>query len=260
MAPEEDVGRWSREDLLAAYERERQAAEQLRAADRLKDEFLSVVSHELRTPLASILGFAFALSDERRTLDTAMQKDLLQRIIRNANEMRRMVERLLDFSRLQAGKIDLLLVPLALRPAVDRCLANLADMLEHRPVEVDVPDDLVVLADEDGFNRVVQNLLANAAKFSPPDAPVTVRAAKDGGFACTTVIDHGPGIPAERQEHIFERFVQLPDQPSGGRGAGVGLAIVARYVEVQGGKIWVKSQPGRGAAFSFTLPLHDAAR
>ena len=253
MAPEDDVGRWSREDLLAAYERERQAAEQLREADRLKDEFLSVVSHELRTPLASILGFAFALSDERRTLDTAMQKDLLQRIIRNANEMRRMVERLLDFSRLQAGKIDLLLVPLALRPAVDRCLANLADVLEHRPVEVDVPDDLVVLADEDGFNRVVQNLLANAAKFSPPGGQVLVTTESDAAQVTVRVRDTGRGIPPELLPRVFDPFVQGPGECP--QGLGLGLAVVRSLVEAHGGMVTAASDgPGTGAEFTVRLP------
>jgi PAS domain S-box-containing protein len=241
--------------LRAAYEQERLGAEQLREADRLKDEFLSIVSHELRTPLASILGMTYALGDDRQPLEPELQKDLLQRITRNADEMRRMIERLLDFSRLQAGRVDLAVVSLPLHQAVDACLANLHDVLEDQSIDVDVPSDLVVLADQDGFNRIVQNLLTNAAKFSPTDGVVTVRAMRDGDFACISVRDQGRGIPLERQEHIFDRFVQLPDQPVGKRGTGVGLAIVARYVDLQGGRIWVDSQPGEGATFSFTLPL-----
>ncbi|MBV9254560.1 MAG: PAS domain S-box protein [Actinobacteria bacterium] len=245
--------------LRAAYERERLGAEQLREADRLKDEFLSIVSHELRTPLASILGMTYALGDERRPLEEELQKDLLQRITRNADEMRRMIERLLDFSRLQAGRVDLAIVALPVDEAVERCLVNLTDVLADHRVDVDVEPGLVAMSDEDGFNRIVQNLLTNAAKFSPPDGVVTVTAVRDGEFARISVRDEGRGIPPERQEHIFDRFVQLPDQPVGKRGTGVGLAIVARYVELQGGTIWVDSQPDAGATFSFTLPLAKTA-
>lgn len=246
--------------LRAAYERERVAAEQLREADRLKDEFLSIVSHELRTPLASILGMTYALGDERQPLEEDLQKDLLKRITRNADEMRRMIERLLDFSRLQAGRVDLAIVRLPVGEAVERCLANLVDVLQDHRVVVAVAPDLVALADEDGFNRILQNLLTNASKFSPPDEPITVTAVEDGRFVRISVRDEGRGIPPERQEHIFDRFVQLPDQPVGKRGTGVGLAIVARYVELQGGRIWVDSQPEEGATFSFTLPLATGPR
>lgn len=246
--------------LRAAYERERVAAEQLRGADRLKDEFLSIVSHELRTPLASILGMTYALGDQRRPLEEDLQRDLLQRITRNADEMRRMIERLLDFSRLQAGRVDLAIVRLDIGEAVGRSLANLADVLHDHEIVLNVAPDLVAMADDDGFNRILQNLLTNASKFSPPGGPITVNAVKDGAFVRISVRDEGRGIPPERQEHIFDRFVQLPDQPVGKRGTGVGLAIVARYVDLQGGRIWVDSQPDEGATFSFTLPLATAPR
>jgi PAS domain S-box-containing protein len=244
------------EDMLrAAYERERLATEQLRESDRLKDEFLSVVSHELRTPLATIIGMTYALGDERRPLEADLQKDLLQRITRNADEMRRMIERLLDFSRLQGGRIDLDIVRLPIAPAVQRCLASLVDVLHEHRLVVDVPDDLVVRADDDGFDRILQNLVTNAAKFSPPDGTITITAVQDGDDARISVRDEGCGIPPERQEHTFDRFVQLPGQPAGKGGTGVGLAIVARYVELHGGRIWVDSRPDEGASFCFTLPL-----
>ena len=245
--------------LRAAYERERVAAEQLREADRLKDEFLSIVSHELRTPLASILGMTYALGDERQPLEEELQKDLLQRITRNADEMRRMIERLLDFSRLQAGRVDLAIGPLPIDAAIERCLVNLHDVLADQRVDVEVEPGLVAMADEDGFNRIVQNLLTNAAKFSPPDAAVTVRAVRENDFVRISVRDEGRGIPPERQEHIFDRFVQLPDQPVGKRGTGVGLAIVARYVDLQGGSIRVDSAVDAGATFTFTLPIAPGA-
>jgi PAS domain S-box-containing protein len=239
--------------MQEAYERERAAAEGLRAADQLKDEFLSTVSHELRTPLTAIIGFAQLL---RRGIDPAHTPDLVERIQRNADEMRGMVERVLDFSRLQAGEVDLRLTEVALDELVRTTVGDLAGATLDRPVKDSAGSGARVVADPEATAHVLANLVLNAAKFSPAGSVIEVTTTVAGGEAVVMVVDQGPGVPAELRERVFDRFFQGADQPPGKRGTGVGLAIVRRYVELQGGRAWCEeTDPGPGATFCFTLPL-----
>jgi PAS domain S-box-containing protein len=244
--------RRTEERLKEALDKEREAVEQLRQADRIKDEFLALVSHELRTPLAAIVGFSLALTQAGE--DEAVRAEVAERIAGNAEEMRRMVERLLDFSRLQAGRVEVEPVDVALREAVDRICLNLTGLLGDHVLDVDVPDYLRAWADVDGLSRILSNLITNAVKFSPPASTIWVRAWEQGGWVTSSVRDVGKGIPKDLQDRVFERFFQAPNQPPGRRGTGVGLAIVHRYVELQGGRIWLESEPGEGTTFFFTLP------
>jgi signal transduction histidine kinase len=183
-----------------------------------------------------------------------VRAEVAERIAGNADEMRRMVERLLDFSRLQAGRVEVEPVEVALRDAVDRICLNLTGLLADHVLDVDVPDDLRARADVDGLSRILSNLVTNAVKFSPPASTIWVRAWEKGGWVTLSVRDVGSGIPKDLQVRVFERFFQAPNQPPGRRGTGVGLAIVHRYVELQGGRIWLESEPGEGTTFFFTLP------
>jgi len=177
------------------------------------------------------------------------RENLLERIFQNASEMNAMLEQFLDYSRLESGKVALEITPLPLRNAVLRCI-ELAP--GKRQTSVEVPDDLNVLADSRGFDRILVNLLANAAKFSPEDSPIRVTARAENGVATVAVEDDGIGIPHEDQERVFERFHQLA--ASGTRGTGLGLSIARRYAEWLGGEVWVESTPGQGSKFFFTLP------
>jgi PAS domain S-box-containing protein len=244
--------RVAEEAMRHAYERERVAVEGLRAADALKDEFISTVSHELRTPLTSIIGFAHLLARPETPLEVA---DMASRIERNGREMLGMVERLLDFSRLQAGKVELRPGPVSLASIVNSSLDTLKESLADHPVSVSVPDDITVFADAQAVAVVMANLVSNAVKFSPPGTPIEIGVHRDGDTAVVVVRDHGKGIPPELGERVFERFFQAPGQPPGRRGAGVGLAIVRRYVELQGGRAWCDTPPGEGSRFSFSLPV-----
>ena len=240
------------EELEAALARERDAAERLRDLDRLKDEFLATVSHELRTPLTVIMALAevlnaSALIDERR------QADLLGRISNNAGQMNAMIAQLLDYSRLEAGKVALEVGPLPLRDAVMQCIELVRDPIGARPTLIEVPADLTVQADKRGFERILVNLLSNAAKYSPEGSAIRVSATTDNGDATVAVQDEGIGIPAAEQSRGFERFYQGSSVPAK-RGTGVGLSIVRRYVELLGGQVWVESDPGRGSRFQFRLP------
>jgi PAS domain S-box-containing protein len=232
--------------------------ERLRELDRLKDEFLSTVSHELRTPLTVILGLAETLRGSAVT-DRADRAELLERIFANASDMRAMVEQLLDYSRLEAGKVRLEIRPLPLRDAILRCIELAHGVLGPRRSSVEVPDGLKVQADEHGFERILMNLLTNAAKYSPEDSTVRVIAKAENGVATISVHDEGVGIPAAEQSQIFERFYR-GSQRSGGRGTGVGLAVVCRYVELLKGSVSVESELGRGSTFLLTLPLSAGSK
>ena len=233
----------------AAYERERDAAENLRRADRLKDEFLTIVSHELRTPVTAILGFSTLLPHQ----EGDARADSLRRIQRNAGELNRMVERVLDYSMLAAGRTHVRPEMLPLADLVEHAVKETAAWADEQRFDVDVPDDLAVEADADGVGTVLSNLLSNAVKFAPAGTPIELAAVADGASVVLTVRDHGRGIPAELRDQVFERFFQAPDQPVGKRGTGVGLAIVRQYVSLMGGEVWCDAAPGGGALFSLRL-------
>ena len=242
------------EALRRAYHRERAAAAELRTADRLKDEFLTTASHELRTPLTSIVGFASALSRHRDELDPETRDEVVEKLERNALEMGRMVERLLDFSRLQSGAVKLEPRPVVLDEAVLHCVETHASALEHHHITTDLPTGLRGMADPEGLHHVLGNLITNAAKYSPAGTTITVGASDERACVVMWVSDEGMGVPAEVQARLFDRFYRGPDQPAGQRGSGIGLAIVQTYITLMGGDVRVESEVGRGSTFRFTLP------
>jgi PAS domain S-box-containing protein len=244
-------GRKHEEKLQEALAREQEAGERLRELDRLKDEFLATVSHELRTPLTVISALTEVL---RGSPDHDDRGEWLERVLHNASEMSGMIEQLLDYSRLEAGRVALEVAPLGLRDAALRCIELVEQAIGARQTRVDVPDDLTVQADERGFERILMNLLTNAAKYSPEGSAIRVTATAENGEAVIAVQDEGTGIPPPEQARVFERFYQ-GSVVSEKRGAGIGLSIVRRYVELLGGRVWVESKSGRGSTFVFTMPL-----
>ena len=243
-------------DLQAAFERERAAAERLRELDRLKDEFLSTVSHELRTPLTSIVGFSRLLASG--DVEGEMAAELLRRMASNAAEMEVMVEQLLDFSSLEAGKTMVRLEPVDIGPAVHAAVDRLAHHLANHELKLEVEDHAVASADADGIGHVLRNLLTNAAKYSEAATTITVRVETKRDEVVVSVQDEGAGIPAEVQDRIFERFYRAPDAAhEGRRGSGVGLNVVKRYAELMGARVWLDSQVGRGSTFFVGLRPGD---
>jgi signal transduction histidine kinase len=238
----------------AALDRERTAIEELRRLDSVKEEFLATVSHELRTPLTAILGFSGLLQ-----ATCTVHDELLEPITRNAQEMHQMVERLLDYSRLEAGRVALDVRPLVLADQVRATIRGLEPLLAGRTVRIDIEDDLPVRADTDALERVLVNLIGNAAKYSDAPATITVTAARADLKVLVSVSDEGPGIDPQHQGQVFERFFRVPGHPAARRGTGVGLAIVRQYVELHGGHISVHSTPGAGTTFRFDLPFGGAA-
>jgi PAS domain S-box-containing protein len=243
--------------LALALEREQAVTEELRRVDALKDEFLATVSHELRTPLTSISGYAALLA--RRAPE---QGELVEPIERNAHEMHRLIQRLLDQARLESGRVTIVPVDLRLADSAREVAANVAQS-DGAQVVVEVGDEVWVNVDPDAIAHILANLIGNAAKYAPGGV-ITVRTVgtvPPGSDAMVTiaVVDDGPGIPPEYQEHLFDPFFRVPGAYRNAKGTGFGLAIVRRYVELHGGSVWCESEAGHGAAFCFTLPAGASA-
>lgn len=250
--------RAARQALEAALHREQQAASELRRANELKDEFLAVAAHEIRTPLSAILGAAQVLAPGPFELDASETEEVRQMIWRHANDMHGIVERLLDFTQLQAGRVRISPRRLVLHAELERVTGSLAAQLADHELVVDVPADVEVVADHGFLHHVVGNLLSNAAKFAPAGTRITLRGHVADDALTISVTDEGPGIARDDQERIFELFRQSAQPEASARGTGVGLTIVRRYVELVGGQVEVDSELGRGATFTVRVPVRPA--
>jgi signal transduction histidine kinase len=245
------------EQWARASEHERAAAAELAETDKNKSEFLALVSHELRTPLTAVKGFVDTVLLHWDGLPDERRRELLGRASTNADELGRLVSQLMEFARSDAGPIEVVPSELNVLDAVDGALRGLAPVVAGHTVEVDVPGSLVVEADADAFNHVLVNLLTNAVKFSPAGTCVRVRARAEDDEVVVSVIDNGAGIARDEQARIFDRYYQSSNG-AGGRGTGIGLTIAQRFTELHGGRIWVESELGHGATFSFTMPAAGA--
>ena len=226
--------------------------------DRLKSEFLSTVSHELRTPLTSIRSFSEILL--RYDVDDVEKRKKFVGIIHNeAERLTRMINDLLDLSKIEAGRMELSPVVLDLSPAFFRTIGTTQPLLAEKELQVmnEIEPGLpAVYADADWLHQVLTNLLFNSVKFSPAGGTIRLNAKRKEKFVVISVADEGPGIPADRLEQIFERFHQVRDpQKAQPLGTGLGLTISREIVERMGGEIWVESTLGAGATFFFTVPL-----
>jgi signal transduction histidine kinase len=249
-------------ELLAqwalASEREHTVAAKLTEADQQKSEFLALVSHELRTPLTAVKGFVDTVLLHWARLPDDRRRELLSRASSNADELGRLVRQLMEFGRTESGPIEIAPDKLDVAAAVDLALLGIAPVTAGHRMKVDVPDGLVVDADADAFNHVLVNLLTNAVKFSPAGSSVVVGAHRTGDEVVVSVTDEGAGVAPEEKERIFDRFYQSRNGDRA-RGTGIGLTIAQRFTAQHGGRIWVDSEPGQGATFSFTMPVAVAS-
>jgi PAS domain S-box-containing protein len=244
-----------RERLLAREQRLRAEAE---TANRLKDEFLATLSHELRTPLTSVLGWAKLLRTEQ--LDAKTTARAVEAIVRNAESQTRLVNDLLDVSRIVTGKLRLNVVPVELEAVVEAAADSVRPAAQARGVRLEVGLDWRggrVAGDPDRLQQVVWNLLSNAVKFTPGGGRVDVTLTAADGHAEIRVADTGQGIPPEFLPYVFDRFRQADQQITREHGGlGLGLSIVRHLVELHGGTIRAESEgEGRGATFVVSLPL-----
>jgi signal transduction histidine kinase len=249
------------EDLnvgLEAKVRERTA--ELEQADCLRSQFLSHVSHELKTPLTSIKGFLQNLLDGLTGPLNEKQQRYLSRMLGNSDRLIRMIEALLDRTRIQSGRLDLIPDEIDLGPCVSDAVEQLRLLAQakQQTLEAAVPSDpLMVWADRDRLFQIVTNLVQNAVKFTPEGGSIMVAVRQESqALAGVSVHDTGPGIPPEFLDQIFDPFFRVKQVRSGITGLGLGLSIVRTLVELQGGTIAARSEPGRGAELYFTIPLH----
>jgi PAS domain S-box-containing protein len=240
------------EELNNALVRERDASERLRALDEMKNTFLQAVSHDLRTPLAAILGLAVTLERDDLTLDDRDVQDMASRIASNSRKLDRMVADLLDLDRLSRGIIEPKLQQADVG-AIVRDMVEQLELTEGRSVVLDI-ESVSIPVDASKLERIVENLVANAVRHTPKDAKVWVGTRAYEGGAILTVDDDGPGVPVELHEAVFEPFRQGPSASDHSPGAGVGLALVARFAQLHGGRAWVEDRPGGGASFRVFLP------
>jgi signal transduction histidine kinase len=245
---------------LEAKVRERTA--ELEQADRLRSQFLSHVSHELKTPLTSIKGFLQNLLDGLTGPLNEKQERYVLRMFDNSNRLIRMIEELLDCTRIQSGRLDLIPEEIDLGPCVSEAVEQLRLLAQAKQQMLETvvpPAPLVVLADRDRLIQIVMNLVQNALKFTPEAGSIVVTVKQEHHtLAGISVRDTGPGIPPEFLDHIFDPFFRVKQIHSGIKGLGLGLSIVRTLVELQGGTIAVRSEVGRGAELYFTLPLLSA--
>jgi signal transduction histidine kinase len=242
-----------------AYEAERQRAEALAELDRAKTAFFSNVSHEFRTPLTLLLAPVEQTLGSRRTPPEI--RDRLELAHRNALRLQKLVNSLLDFARIEAGRVEAAYEPVDL-PALTRDLAStFRSTIERAGLELEVECQTLaepVYVDRDMWEKVVLNLLSNAFKFTL-QGRITVRLREDDGEARLDVIDTGVGVPRGELSRLFDRFYRVESvQGRTHEGSGIGLALVQELVRLHGGRVEVASESGRGSTFSVWLPLGAA--
>ncbi|WP_249865680.1 hybrid sensor histidine kinase/response regulator [Paenibacillus konkukensis] len=235
---------------------------QLMEADKLKDQFLANTSHELRTPLHGIMNIAqTVVTKEKETLNEKSLKEM-ELLITISRRMSNMLGDLLDVARLKERRIVLKQEPLHIQAVVPGVIGMLKYMIEGKPIKLsaDVAESLPrVMADEKRLVQILYNLLHNALKYTE-EGTVRVSAETSGGFAVIRVSDTGVGMDEETQAKVFLPYEQGSHGISDGRGIGLGLSICKQLVNLHGGELTVRSEPGKGSVFSFNLPLAEASK
>ena len=251
-------------ELEAATAELREANERLKELDRLKDDFVSTVTHELRTPLTSIRAFTEILLDDP-DVEIGQRKKFLGIITKEAERLTRLINQVLDLSKIESGKAEWSESAVDMRDVISDTLAAMGQLFKEKNITVtaSLPDRVSpVTADLDRMIQVMLNLLSNAAKFcNANEGRIDIALVERDGRLRVDVRDNGRGVSPEHQGEIFSKFHQvgdtLTDKP---HGSGLGLYISRQIIEHFGGSLWVESELGRGACFSFTMPTTSAER
>lgn len=234
----------------------------LKDLDKMKSDFVSNVSHELKTPLTSIKGSVDNMLDGLTGALNEKQIRYLARIKSNTDRLSRLINDLLDLSRIEAGRVEVRRASLPLTALAEEVAEHLKQLAAEKLIRIEVPPpdpQMTVWADRDKVTQVLMNLIGNAVKFTPQDGKVIVAIEKNGNdYIQISIADNGPGIRPEEADKIFSKFYQVANvDKQKPQGSGLGLAISKALVEMHGGKIWVESKLGRGSTFYFTLPAQQ---
>jgi signal transduction histidine kinase len=259
-------------------DRLRRLNEELAEANRVKSEFLATMSHELRTPLTAIIGFSELLAEKVMGEVTSEQEDALREVLHNAADLLEMINSLLDLTKVESGTMGIEVREFDIAETVRRMQGTLMPLVQKKgqSLDVDVQKDIPpLMGDERKVQQVLLNLLANANKFTPEGGRISLCVrhhpscdrvagadrlaglleAGQGGCLEVVVEDNGVGIPPEHVERIFDMFHQADSSSTRNfGGTGLGLALARKFIEMHGGAIWVESELGRGAKFTFLLP------
>jgi GAF domain-containing protein len=230
---------------------------QLELASQHKSEFLANMSHELRTPLNAIIGFSEVLTERMFGELNEKQEEYLKDIYASGTHLLSLINDILDLSKIEAGRMELELTDFDLPQAIENALILIRERAGRRGIALEhsVDERLgEIRGDERKVKQVLLNLLSNALKFTPEGGRVEVRAGLVDGMAEISVTDTGVGIAPEDQGAIFEEFRQVGTADKKAEGTGLGLTLCRKFVELHGGRIWVKSQVGAGSTFTFTIP------
>jgi len=231
---------------------------QLEVASQHKSEFLANMSHELRTPLNAIIGFSEVLSERMFGELNEKQEEYSKDIHASGQHLLSLINDILDLSKIEAGRVELELSDFHLPTALDSALTLVRERAGRRGIALQLNVDSRVgqiQADERKVRQIVLNLLSNAIKFTPEGGRIEVEAVPKDALVEISVSDTGVGIAPEDQEAVFEEFRQVGTADKKVEGTGLGLTLCRKFVELHGGKIWVKSEVGAGSTFTFTVPV-----
>jgi PAS domain S-box-containing protein len=243
-------------DSLASANRQLELRNrEVEQATKLKSKFLASMSHELRTPLNAIVGFSGLLADGTAGEMNDKQRRFVTHIKDGAHHLLQLINDILDLSKIEAGQLEIRCEDFQVQDALPEVLSTTRPLAMAKNIQVhhDLASSYSIYADRVRFKQILYNLLSNAVKFTPEGGRVSVSCVEQNELICISVADTGIGIRAEDQEVVFEEFRQI-DGDGAHEGTGLGLAITKRLVEQQGGNIWLESEFGKGARFSFTLP------
>lgn len=238
-------------DRSSLYVREREARLALERADELKTNFIALAAHELRTPVTSVHGVVNTLDRLGDRLSEGDRRELREALLTQSERLRRLVDQLLDLSRLDADSVPIHPVPIAVREHVEEIVAASAGERSNE-VEIKIPSELTARIDQTVFERVVSNLLTNALRHG--DSPVLVTAARQDRHFRIAVQDSGQGVPAEFVDDLFERFSRSDEARARGLGSGLGLSIARSYARAHGGDLVYEDAAPRGARFELVVP------